>query len=159
MHSACIELSLLHRISCEWPLYLILKLLSMHYFVINFDCSVRGIHNFRDWCCHLCSSCSSTMLWWIIVLAYLGSQCTKFHAAGWNSWFLTSFYMDVISQWIQQRNSVKCCADLGRSATETLLMIRRAFGEERMRRTQVLGQTDKDKTGEEQSQERPYRFL
>jgi hypothetical protein len=34
-------------------------------------------HNVQDWCCHLCSSCSTA------ILAYVGSQCTDFHAAGW----------------------------------------------------------------------------
>jgi hypothetical protein len=45
---------------------------------------VQGdFHNFRDWRCHLYSSCSSMMQWQMIVLAYLGSQCTKFYTAGW----------------------------------------------------------------------------
>jgi hypothetical protein len=42
-----------------------------------------GIHNFRDWCSHLYSSCSSAMQRLMIALAYLGSQYTKFHAAEW----------------------------------------------------------------------------
>jgi hypothetical protein len=47
--------------------------------------SVRcGIHNFWNWCCHLYNSCNSAMQRYMIVLAYLGIQCTKFHAAGWN---------------------------------------------------------------------------
>jgi hypothetical protein len=55
---------------------------------------VQGsIYNFRDWCCHLYSSCSSVMQW-MIVLAYLGSQCTKFHASGSTCWFCTSFYLE-----------------------------------------------------------------
>jgi hypothetical protein len=40
---------------------------------------IRCIKNFRDWCRHLYNSCSRAM----ILLAYLGSQCTKFHSAGW----------------------------------------------------------------------------
>jgi hypothetical protein len=36
-----------------------------------------------DWCCHLCSSCCSVMQRKMILLAYLGSQCTKFLATGW----------------------------------------------------------------------------
>jgi hypothetical protein len=30
----------------------------------------------------------------MIVLAYLWSQCTKFHAGGWTCWFFTSFYLE-----------------------------------------------------------------
>jgi hypothetical protein len=30
----------------------------------------------------------------MIVLAYLGSQCTNFRVAGWTCWFLTSFYLE-----------------------------------------------------------------
>jgi hypothetical protein len=47
----------------------------------------------------------------MVVLAHLGSQCTKFHAARWMCWFFMSFYLelciwpDAISRWMQQRNS------------------------------------------------------
>jgi hypothetical protein len=41
-------------------------------------CIRDGIHNFRDLYCHLYSN--STL---VVVLDYLGSQCTKFHAAEW----------------------------------------------------------------------------
>jgi hypothetical protein len=46
-----------------------------------------------------------------IVLAYLGSQCTKFHTVGWMCWFFMFFYLesciwpDGILRQIQQRNS------------------------------------------------------
>jgi hypothetical protein len=52
----------------------------------------------------------------MVVLAFLGSQCTKFHAAGWTCWFLASFYLEScgeILRWIRQRNNIKLCVDLG----------------------------------------------
>jgi hypothetical protein len=30
----------------------------------------------------------------MVILAYLGSQCTKFNRAGWTCWFLKSFYLE-----------------------------------------------------------------
>jgi hypothetical protein len=75
---------------------------------VHIDFNIQGsIHNFRDWCYHLYSSCSSTMQWWTIVLAYLGSQCTQFLAAGWTFWFLTSFYMELCDFWQLIRSSSK----------------------------------------------------
>jgi hypothetical protein len=70
----------------------------------------RSIHNFWDWCCHLYNSCS-LIQWYVVVLAYLGSQCTEFYAAGWRCWFFAPLYLessiwpDVILRRIQQRNS------------------------------------------------------
>jgi hypothetical protein len=39
-------------------------------------------------------SCSSAVQWQMIVLAYHGSQCTKFHIVGWTWWFFTPFYLE-----------------------------------------------------------------
>jgi hypothetical protein len=49
-----------------------------------------------------------------------------------------SFYLescirpDAILRWIQKRYSIKCCANLGKSALETLVIIIKAFREESM---------------------------
>jgi hypothetical protein len=107
--------------------------------------SIRGgIHNFRDWCCHLYCSCSSAMQRKMLVLDYLGSQCTKFYAAGWRFWYLRPFNWsrDAILRWIRQRNSIKSCANLGEVATESLVI--QTMGEERMSRTWKI-QTHRDR--------------
>jgi hypothetical protein len=81
----------------------------------------------------------------MIVLANLGSQCTKFHAAGWTWWLFTSFCLE--SWWIRQRNRIKFCENLGKGVTETLAMIRQAFKEESMSRTRnVQTHWDRKKT-------------
>jgi hypothetical protein len=33
----------------------------------------------------------------MVILAFLGSQCKKFHAAGWMCWFFTSFHLSRVS--------------------------------------------------------------
>jgi hypothetical protein len=72
----------------------------------RFEYYTTTIHNLWDWCCHLYSSCSSTVQWQMIGLAHLGSQCTTFPSAGRTYWSLElCIWSDVISWWIRQRNS------------------------------------------------------
>jgi hypothetical protein len=62
-------------------------------------------------------------------LAYLGLDVPTFYVR------LFGVVYDAISRWVRQKNSNKFCADLGKSANETLAMIRQAFGEENVSRT------------------------
>jgi hypothetical protein len=91
----------------------------------------------------LYSTCISMIQWQIIVLAYLRSQCTKFHAAGLMCWIFMPFYLVMciwayaISWWIQQGACIKFCANLGKSATQTVALIRQVFRENSMSHTRV----------------------
>jgi hypothetical protein len=66
------------------------------------------------------------MQWQTIELAYLGSQCTKFYAAGWMCCFLSSLYLntciwpDVISQWIRQMHTCTCSYSLNDASGASL---------------------------------------
>jgi hypothetical protein len=77
-------------------------------------------------------------------LAYRWSQRKKCRAARWMFWSCTSAYLGsciwpgAISRRIRQRSSGKFCANLGRSATGTVAMIRQAFGQESVSRTRVF---------------------
>jgi hypothetical protein len=92
------------------------------------------IHNFWDCCWHPYSSCSIAMPRWMTVLAHIRSKRTEFHAAGWSRVLGLIRFRDGS----EQRNSIKFCANPGKSATETLAMIRHALGEEGMSRTRKV---------------------
>jgi hypothetical protein len=62
-----------------------------------------------------------------------------------------------ISQWIRQKKSTKFCANLGKSATETLALNRQAIG--RLNGMLCSGQTEKGEAGKEQSQKHAHHFL
>jgi hypothetical protein len=101
-----------------------------------------GIHNFWDWCFHLYSS-FSTMQWYVVVLAYLGSQCTKFHVLGGRGDFLCPFIWSCVSGLMQFCDgSDSDCAShfvqISEKVRQTLAVIRQAFGEESMSCTQVF---------------------
>jgi hypothetical protein len=80
----------------------------------------------------------------MLVLAYLGSQCTQFEAARWACWIFTFIYLesciwpDAISRWTRQRNSIKYWANLGISVADSLAIIRQAFREEGMSHTRGI---------------------
>jgi hypothetical protein len=82
------------------------------------------------------SAANLSILDWLI-LAYLGSQYTEFHTAGWMCWFVMSFYLeffiwpDAVLQWIWQWVYIKFCANLKKKkkkSTKTLAMIRQVLG-------------------------------
>jgi hypothetical protein len=75
-----------------------------------------------------------------LLAEYLGSQCTKFLAAGWTCRFFTSFVRSSVSGLMRFRDG----SDLGKSATETLAITREALGEESMGRTWKV-QTHRDR--------------
>jgi hypothetical protein len=96
----------------------------------------EGHSNFRGKCCHLYSNCSNTMQRYVIVLAYLGRRCTKFHIVGWKQSFLRPFIWSRVSGLMRFRiGSDKGTASnfvhiTGKSATETRARSRKVFGEE-----------------------------
>jgi hypothetical protein len=66
----------------------------------------------------------------MIVLAYFVSHCTNFHAGFLRFFIWSRIWSDAISRWMRQGNSISFCANLGKSAKDTLAMIIQAFGEE-----------------------------
>jgi hypothetical protein len=98
----------------------------------------------------------------MVVLAYLGSQCTKFHAGGWMSFYLWSYiWTDAISRWLRQRNRIKfvqISEKMRRRPWQCL--------EKRSRKKAwalwgnfKLIEAGKGETGNQQSQEHAHHFL
>ena len=84
------------------------------------------------------------------------SQCAKYHIAGWTWAVFTCICLEsctwpvaifTIDQRKEQRVCIKFCANLGKSATETLTMIQQAFGDQILSRTQVFQWHARIKTG------------
>jgi hypothetical protein len=123
----------------------------------------EGVHNFRYRCCPLYSNCSSVMQRYVIVVAYLGSQCTKFDSADFLHPFIRSCVFGMMRfcdtfdkvtasdfvqipekvlqrpwQWLVKRSGQKAWAIHGKSK---------------------LTETKKGETGVEQSQENAHHFL
>jgi hypothetical protein len=97
----------------------------------------------------------------MIVLAYLVSQCTKLHAAGWMCWFFTSCYLesciwpDVTSRRIRS---------LWTGATETLAMLGKHSGKKAwailrcLNDISKLTETENGETAEHQTQQHAHHF-
>jgi hypothetical protein len=68
---------------------------------------------------------------------------------------------DAVSLWIQQRNGIKLCANLGKNVTETLAMISQVFGGEIISRTRAFEWRVKThgETGAQRSHEHAHHFL
>jgi hypothetical protein len=78
--------------------------------------------------------------------------------------FYVILFQIEILRWVRQGTCFKFCANLGKSAMETLAMIRQAFGEESMSRIRVFEwhvrfRADRGETCEELSQEHDLKFL
>jgi hypothetical protein len=96
----------------------------------------------------------------------LGISVHNFTQLGERADFLRPFIWscilpDAISRWFRQRNSIKVCAYLAKSAIEILPMIRQVFRKEIMSRARKVRthEIEKGKTGEEQSEENAQHFL
>jgi hypothetical protein len=111
----------------------------------------------------------------MIVLAYLGSQCQKFHTAGYTSPFFTSFYLetciwpDAVSWWNRQRNS-ECASNFVQISDLSVQgyhwwweLYLRLWPWDKVAILPMekfkLTETRKGETGEEQSQEHAHHCL
>jgi hypothetical protein len=118
----------------------------------------RDIHNFRDWCCQLHSSCRNSMHRYTVVLAYiLEVSVQNFTQLGGSADFLRPFIWSRISGLMRFRDgsgkgrasdfvqiSLKCDGDPGKDR-------RKAWA---VHGKSKLTETEKGETGEEQFQER-----
>jgi hypothetical protein len=95
----------------------------------------------------------------VIVLAYLGSQCTRVHAACWIFYLDSSILPDPILLRIRQRNIITFCANLGRSNEKTLTIFRQASGEKAwaVHGNSKRTETKECEAGVEQSQEHVHQ--
>jgi hypothetical protein len=129
---------------------------SNKHFSANFVYIPEFIHNFRNWCFHLYSGCSSVTQQYMIVLAYLESYCTERHAAGWKFWSFTSSYLE---SWDFAMNSTKDqYRIMNKSRTETQAIIRQASVEESMSHTRKV-QSHRDRKRETQMQSKVKSVL
>ena len=109
---------------------------------------LRGlIQKFPDCCRHLHSSCVSAKHRWKVGQPCLASLRVKFHVGGMKWADFTRVYLDsctwrvaifTMDQRKEQRVCIKFCANLGKSATETLKMIQLGFGDQSLSRAQVF---------------------
>jgi hypothetical protein len=107
----------------------------------------------------------------MIVLVYLGSQCTKFHADGWTCWFLRPFIWSCVSVLMRYRDgSDKGTASNFVQVSEKVRRRPWEWLDKRLGKTVWdvyrclngmlgLGQTEKGEAGEGQSQEHAHYFL
>jgi len=83
----------------------------------------------------------------MVGLPCLVSQCAKLHLAGWMWAVFTRVYLEsctwpvaifTMDQRKEQRVCIKFCANLGKSATETLTMIQQTFGDQSLSHAQMF---------------------
>jgi len=92
----------------------------------------------------------------MVGLPCLECQCANLHVAGWTWAIFTRVYLEsctspvaicTMDQRKEQRVCVKFCANLGKSATETLIIIQQTFGDQSLSREQVFQWHSRFKTG------------
>jgi hypothetical protein len=86
----------------------------------------------------------------MVVLAYFGSQCAKFHVVGWMCWFLHPSIWIVYAMRFRD-GSDKFCTRLGTSVTEPVQWLDKCLAKKAwaIHRKSKLTETEKGETGEE----------